>query len=45
MVEADLGRTEDARAHLARALSTNPHLSVRDLPAARELAARLDLSA
>ena len=44
-IEADLGRVADARDHLARALSTNPHLSVRDLPEARDLAARLGVSA
>ena len=44
-IEADLGRVDDARDHLARALSTNPHLTVRDLPAARDLAARLGVSA
>ena len=44
-VEADLGRLDDARHHLGRALSTNPHLTVRDLPAARDLAARLGLLA
>ena len=44
-VEADLGRVDDARSHLSRALSTNPHLAVRDLPAARDLAARLGLAA
>ena len=41
-VESDLGRLDDARAHLARAFSVNPHLTVRDLPAARDLAARLN---
>lgn len=40
-IEADLGALDDARAHLGRALSTNPYLTVRDLPAARELGARL----
>jgi tetratricopeptide (TPR) repeat protein len=43
-IEADLGRVDDARDHLARALSTTPHLTVRDLPAARDLAARLGVS-
>jgi tetratricopeptide (TPR) repeat protein len=43
-IEADLGRLDDAKDHLARALSTNPHLTVRDLPAARDLAARLGLA-
>jgi len=42
-VESDLGRLEEARTHLARALSINPHLTVRDLPHARDLAARLGL--
>ena len=44
-VEADLGALDDARVHLGKALSTNPHLTVRDLPAARALAARLGLAA
>ena len=44
-VEADLGRFDDARAHLAHALATNPYLTVRDLPAARDLAGRLELAA
>jgi tetratricopeptide (TPR) repeat protein len=44
-VEADLGRLDDARIHLARALSTNPYLTVRDRPAALDLAARLGLPA
>lgn len=43
--EADLGRLDDARAHLATALTTNRFLTVRDLPAARQLAARLGLAA
>jgi pentatricopeptide repeat protein len=43
-VEADLGSLDDARVHLGKALSTNPHLTVRDLPAARDLAARLGLA-
>ena len=43
-VEADLGRLDDARSHLAQALSTNPHLTVRDLPAARDLATHLGLA-
>jgi tetratricopeptide (TPR) repeat protein len=43
-VEADLGEAEAARADLTRALSLNPHLTVRDLPEARALAARLNLS-
>ncbi|HEV2759849.1 MAG TPA: tetratricopeptide repeat protein, partial [Acidimicrobiales bacterium] len=44
-IEADLGRLDDARTHLTRAVSLNPHLSVRDLPEARDLAARLGVSA
>lgn len=44
-VEADLGHLDDARTHLDRALSTNPYLTVRDLPAALDLAARLGLPA
>jgi tetratricopeptide (TPR) repeat protein len=40
-IEADLGRDAEAREHLATALGLNPHLTVRDLPAARRLAARL----
>jgi tetratricopeptide (TPR) repeat protein len=43
--ESDLGRLDDARSHLATALTTNAALTVRDLPAARELAARLGLAA
>ena len=43
-IEADLGLVDDARAHLGRALATNPHLTVRDRPAADELAVRLGLS-
>ena len=45
VIEADLGRVDDARVHLSGALSINPHLTVRDLPAARALAARLGLAA
>ena len=45
VIEADLGRVDDARAHLSGALSINPHLTVRDLPPARALAARLGLAA
>ena len=41
-VESDLGRLDDARSHLATAFAANPHLTVRDLPAARALAARLN---
>ncbi|MDQ4090819.1 MAG: tetratricopeptide repeat protein, partial [Actinomycetota bacterium] len=44
-VEADLGRVDDARVHLAQALSINRHLTVRDLAPARDLAARLGLPA
>ena len=44
-VEADLGMLDDARTHLARALSTNKYLTVRDRPAALDLAARLGLPA
>lgn len=44
-VEADVGRADLARSHLATALTLNPTLSVRDLPAARDLAARLGLAA
>jgi tetratricopeptide (TPR) repeat protein len=40
-VEADLGRRADAREHLTKALHLNPHLTVRDLPAAAALAERL----
>lgn len=43
VVEADLGMADEARAHLGRAMSLNPHLTVRDLPAAKALAARLGL--
>ena len=41
VIEADVGRTADARAHLTRAFEIDPHLSVRDLPAAQALATRL----
>ena len=41
VIEADLGMTEPAREHLARALATSPYLTIGDLPAARELASRL----
>ena len=44
-VESDLGLVDDARTHLARALAINPFLTVRDLPVARDLAARLGLAA
>lgn len=40
-IEADLGRLDDARTHLAQALATNPYLTVRDRPGALALAARL----
>jgi len=43
VVEADLGQTGAARTDLARALSINRHLTVRDLPAATALASRLGL--
>ena len=43
-VESDLGQLDEARGHLATAFSTNPHLTVRDLPVARDLAARLGLA-
>ena len=42
-VQADLGQLDDARTHLAKALSTNRYLTVRDLPAARDLALRLGI--
>lgn len=42
--EADLGMVEEARDHLGRAFSINSHLTVRDLPAARDLAVRLGLA-
>jgi tetratricopeptide (TPR) repeat protein len=41
VVETDMGRTADARGHLARAREIDPHLNVRDLPAAQALATRL----
>ena len=44
VIESDLGRTPDARAHLARAFAIDPHISVRDLPVARVLAARLGVA-
>ena len=44
VVESDLGRTTDARAHLTRAFAIDPHISVRDLPAAQALATRLGLA-
>jgi tetratricopeptide (TPR) repeat protein len=40
-VEADLGLTLPAAQDLRQALSINPQLTVRDLPAARSLASRL----
>jgi tetratricopeptide (TPR) repeat protein len=40
-IEADLGRLDDARTHLAKALAVNPYLTVRDRPDALALAARL----
>ncbi len=40
-IEADLGLFDQAREHLARALATTPHLTIRDLPPARALADRL----
>src|SRR4029453_6860258 len=40
-VEAGLGRTAAARAHLGRAFALNPYLTVRDLPDARRLARTL----
>ena len=42
-IEADLGMAGPAREHLARALDVSPHLTIRDLPPARELAGRLGL--
>lgn len=42
-VEADLGLMGPAAQNLRQALSINPHLTVRDLPAARSLASRLGL--
>lgn len=42
--EADLGMLAEARDHLDKALSINPHLTVRDLPDAVALAARLGLT-
>ena len=41
VIETDVGRTADARAHLTRAFEIDSHLSVHDLPAARALATRL----
>lgn len=43
--EHDLGQLDNARAHLSRALTINPAVGVRDLGAARDLAARLGLAA
>ena len=40
-VEADLGMSTQAAADLAHAFAVNPNLTVRDLPAARQLARRL----
>ena len=42
-IEADLGMADDARRDLATAFSLNRWLSVRDLPAARALAAELGI--
>ena len=41
VIESDMGRNADARAHLTRADEIDPHLNVRDLPAAQALATRL----
>jgi tetratricopeptide (TPR) repeat protein len=43
-VEADLGISAAAAADLGRAFSTNPFLTVRDLPAARTLGAALGVT-
>jgi len=43
-VEADLGLGTEAATDVARAFSINPFLTVRDLPAARALAARLGVA-
>ena len=43
VVEADLGQRAEAGADLARAFAINPYLTVRDRPAARDLAGRLGL--
>jgi tetratricopeptide (TPR) repeat protein len=42
-VEADLGLVAEARDHLGHALALNPFLTVRDRPAALDLAERLGL--
>jgi tetratricopeptide (TPR) repeat protein len=42
VIEADLGRTADARRDLARALAINPYFSVREAPRAAALLARLE---
>jgi len=44
VIEADVGHTVDARTHLARAFAIDPHISIRDLPPARALAARLGVT-
>ena len=44
VIDADLGRTADARAHLTRAFAIDPHISVRDLPAAQALATQLGVA-
>ncbi|TML92490.1 MAG: tetratricopeptide repeat protein [Actinobacteria bacterium] len=44
VIDADLGRTADARAHLTRAFGIDPHISVRDLPAAQALATQLGVA-
>ena len=44
-IEADLGRLDDARTHLAQALAANPYLTVRDRPDALALAGRLGVPA
>ena len=41
VVEDDLGMTDSARDHVVRALGVSPFLTIRDLPGARALAARL----
>jgi tetratricopeptide (TPR) repeat protein len=44
-IEADLGMRDAAAAHLARAFEINRWITLRDLPAAKDLAARLGLPA
>ena len=45
VIETDLGMSAPATADLAHAFAVNRHLTLRDLPAARQLAGRLGVDA